>query len=126
MSIPNSVTSIGNEAFSFCTNLTRVDFMNVTSIGNSAFSACENLETINSIGQIYLPDGLVSIGENAFNGCRKPTSLIGSQAFFNLGFNGLTINWNDNNYSGSENIERFNNDLKNAGISDNVVWVYFG
>jgi len=42
--IPNSVTSIGNSAFSYCTGLTSIIIPNsVTSIGNSAFQDCSGL-----------------------------------------------------------------------------------
>ena len=38
INIPNSITSIGSDAFAYCTNLTSVTIPNkVTSIGSSAF-----------------------------------------------------------------------------------------
>ena len=48
--IPNSVTSIGQYAFTYCTSLTSVTIPNsVTSIGDSAFNGCTSLVTV------YLP-----------------------------------------------------------------------
>lgn len=42
--IPDSVTSIGDEAFSWCKSLTCINIPDsVTSIGDSAFWGCENL-----------------------------------------------------------------------------------
>ena len=46
--IPNSVTSIGTSAFSYCSGLRSVTIGNsVTSIGDLAFSLCDNLTEIN-------------------------------------------------------------------------------
>ena len=46
-SVPNSVTSIGNSAFSGCTNLASITIPDsVTSIGDMAFMQCTNLANI--------------------------------------------------------------------------------
>ncbi len=47
VTIPNSVTSIGNYAFKYCRNMTSVTIpSSVTSIGNQAFYGCSNLKTV--------------------------------------------------------------------------------
>ena len=67
--IPNSVTSIGDYAFSGCSSLTSVTIPDsVTSIGDDAFSDCESLTSVT------IPDSVTSIGNCAFASC---TSLTG-------------------------------------------------
>ena len=66
--IPNGVTSIGNNTFNRCTNLTSVTIPDsVTSIGNYAFSHCT------SLANITIPSSVTSIGDLTFYGC---TSLL--------------------------------------------------
>lgn len=87
--IPNSVTSIGNNAFSGCSGLTNVTIGNgVMSIGSSAFSGCSGLTSIT------IPNSVTSIGWSAFGGCTGLTSItipnsvttIGSSAFDGTGW----------------------------------------
>ena len=71
--IPNSVTSIGDFAFTDCRGLTSVIIPNsVTSIGYRAFRSCSGLTSV-TIGS-----SVTSIGDYAFEGCDIPTvvSLI--------------------------------------------------
>ncbi|MBR3492991.1 MAG: leucine-rich repeat domain-containing protein, partial [Bacteroidales bacterium] len=68
--IPNSVTSIGNNAFTSCIGLTSITIPNsVTSIGYSAFSYCTYLTSIT------IPDPVSFIGNNAFYHCTSLTSI---------------------------------------------------
>jgi hypothetical protein len=84
--IPNSVTTIGERAFYNCTNLNNIVIPNsVTTIGGSAFRDCENLNNI------VIPNSVTTIGEGAFWGCKNlnniviPNSVttIGESAFYN-------------------------------------------
>ena len=62
--IPNSVTSISGNAFSYCTGLTSVTIGNgVTTIGDYAFYGCTGLKSID------IPNSVISIGSSAFYGC---------------------------------------------------------
>ena len=64
ITIPESVTSIGERAFYNCSGLTNITIPeSVTSIGGSAFYNCSNL------ANITIPDSVASIGGAAFSGC---------------------------------------------------------
>ena len=68
--IPNSVTSIADQAFAGCTSLSSVRIPNsVTSIGNSAFYSCTSLTSIT------IPNSVASIGYGAFYSCTSLTSV---------------------------------------------------
>ena len=84
VTLPASLTHIGNRAFIGCQNLTAITLpATLTHIGDSAFACCENLTAI------PLPAGLTHIGVDAFYGCENliaitlPASLthIGDGAF---------------------------------------------
>ena len=85
VTIGNSVTSIGDYAFSDCSGLTSVTIPNsVTSIGDYAFNGCWRLTSIE------IPNSVTSIGNSAFWVCSGLTSVtipnsvksIGNEAFY--------------------------------------------
>ena len=81
--IPNSVTSIGNRAFSGCSGLTSVNIPNsVTSIGDAAFQDCSGLTSIT------IPNSVTSIGSYAFDNCSGLTSvhITDIEAWCNISF----------------------------------------
>ena len=64
--IPNSVTSIGDYAFSKCYGLTSIDIPNsVTSIGSNAYSGCSGLTSV------VIPNSVNSIESDAFGSCTE-------------------------------------------------------
>ena len=68
-SITYSVTRIGDKAFYNCSGITTVTIPNsVTSIGNHAFY-CRELTSV------IIPNSVISIGENAFSGCGRLTAV---------------------------------------------------
>ena len=85
LKIPSFVTKIGDGVFQGSQALTITVADSVTVIGNSAFSDCSKLESI----KFGIQSQLQQIGENAFSGCLKliniilPTNLttIGAGAF---------------------------------------------
>jgi len=65
-----TVTSIGYDAFAWCSNLTSIEIPgSVTSIGIKAFYYCSGLTSIE------IPESVTSIGNSAFYGCSNLTSI---------------------------------------------------
>ena len=115
--IPNSVTSIGESAFDYCSGLISVTIGNsVTSIGGSAFWRCSSLTSVtignsvtsignnafgecSSLSSITIPNSVTSIGEWAFYECSGLTSVtignsvtsIGSYAFCCYGLTSVKV-----------------------------------
>ena len=69
--IPDGVTSIGDNAFENCLNLTSITIPDsVTSIGNRAFYFCFDLTNIT------IPSSVTSIGVAAFSQCAALTDIV--------------------------------------------------
>ena len=92
--ITYAVTSIGNDAFMWCSDLTSVTIPNsVTSIGENAFYWCSGLTSLS------IPNSVTSIGNTAFYCCSGLTSLsipnsvtsIGYYAFYSCGLTSVSI-----------------------------------
>lgn len=70
ITIPDSVTSIGNNALSECSSLTSISIPDsVTSIGFGTFCACSSLISIT------IANSVTSIGKSAFSGCESLNSI---------------------------------------------------
>ena len=89
VALPNSITTIGGEAFSDCRKLTSIFLpQSVRNIDYSAFNGCTNLVSA------YISDGVTSIGSSAFADCRSLYSItvpntvkfIGTDAFAGTGW----------------------------------------
>ena len=70
INIPNSVTTIGEEAFGSCESLVNINIPNsVTTIGNWGFGRCDSLTSIN------IPNSVTTIGNWGFGACKSLTSI---------------------------------------------------
>ena len=95
ITIPDSVTIIGDRAFTFCSSLTNAVIGNgVTDIGACAFVDCT------SLNGITIPDSVLNVGSRAFGACTSLTNAtigngvtdIGAYAFVDCtSLNGITI-----------------------------------
>ena len=69
VTIPNSVTTIGLGAFNTCASLTSVSIgTSVTTIGDSAFG-------YSGLTSIAIPNSVTTVGKKAFNNCESLTSV---------------------------------------------------
>lgn len=85
VTLPETITSIGNRAFTGCKSLNALTLPSgVTSIGDYAFNGCTSLSAM------VIPEGVTTIGESTFGGCTILASVtlpegitsIGKYAFY--------------------------------------------
>ena len=94
------MTSIGKEAFEYCSSLTSVTLPEgVTSIGDSAFRGCKKLADAEGFvivkgilfdytgpgGNVVVPEGVTSIGYSAFWKCSSLTSVTLPEGVTSIG-----------------------------------------
>ena len=80
VAIPESVTSIGSRAFAGCSGLISVNIPeSVTTIGNTAFASCSGLTSVT------IPESVTSIGSHVFDSCSGLTSVTIPESVTSLG-----------------------------------------
>ena len=86
ITIPNSVTSIGDFAFYLCESLQSITIPNsVTSIGDYAFFSCESLQSVT------IPNSVTSIGDFAFCRCKSLQSVTIPNSVTSIGDNAFWL-----------------------------------
>ena len=82
ITIPNSVTSIGNNAFENAKNFTEIVIpKSVSSIGTGAFQWCEKLETVT----FEAGSALTAINDHTFKGCKLVKKLVIPEGVVTIG-----------------------------------------
>ncbi len=78
--LPDSVVTVGEKAFNYCSNLSEIAFGDsLTGIAASAFAGCASLQ------EIVLPDSLVTIGEKAFYQCENLAEVTFGNGLLEIG-----------------------------------------
>ena len=86
VTIPGSISTIGEAAFHMCENLTAVTIgEGVTTIADSAFNGCSSLQSV------VIPDSVTSIGKQAFVWCDSLTTAVIGDGVVTIGDGAFTI-----------------------------------
>ena len=120
--IPDSVTTIGNYAFAYCSSLTSVTIPDsVTTIGAWAFRGCSSLTSVT------IPDSVTAIGIYAFYNCSSLTSVYckaitppaGGASMFSSNASGRKI------YVPMESVEAYKSASRWSIYADSIVGYNF-
>ena len=134
--IKGGLTSLGSGIFQNCTALETVDLGSTAKVTDSMFKSCTSLKTVynaNSIrqeGAVFIPEGVTSIGQCAFQDCKSikylslPTTFnyagqnifSGCSALEFIDFNGNT---NDINFYNCSHFQSCTS-LKAVSLPDNT------
>ena len=87
--LPNNLITIGNYAFYGCRNLSAITFPSTLGlIGNYAFCRCASLRTIN------MPNSVYSLGNSAFSLCTSLETVYFSASLSTVGQEAFSDCWN--------------------------------
>ena len=151
ISIPNSVTNIGDRAFAECTSLTNVMMTdNVKNIGHQAFYKCTSLDDIilpkelsymgfgafaecSSLQDIEIPGTLGELLDGAFYNCTSLTNVLigegvkrlGWGSWYNSGADSIGVSSSDT-YGLFENCNRLTRFVIPSTVSFIDEWVFEG
>ncbi len=118
--IPDSVTTLNQDCFQDCLNLTGVTFNpQITAIPDFAFSGCK------SLNGVVIPEKVATIGRNAFYGCSSLTEIhfhpniksFGDNCFLNSALYNDKSNWEN----GILYADSYLLTCKTQGLPENVV-----
>ena len=74
ITLPDSVTSVGANAFASCEKLTSISLSSkLKTIGSTAFSGCRVLQNVR------IPASVTKIGDDAFFACHERMTLVGKK-----------------------------------------------